>query len=166
MNTGENEQGLRKILDMTRMMAISIIILHFYFYWYRAFESWELTSDISDRLLKNIQGTGLFSSFNKSKIISLVILIISMLGARGKKNEKLGFKPVFVYLIAGLILFFGSQILLSIQQPLITTDIIYITVTTIGFISILTGGTLCSRILQLRLRNDIFNKENETFRCV
>ena len=70
MNTGENEQGLRKILDMTRMMAIAIIILHFYFYCYRAFEGWELTSDISDRLLKNIQGTGLFSNFNKSKIIS------------------------------------------------------------------------------------------------
>lgn len=163
MHTGENEQGLRKILDMTRMMAIAIIILHFYFYCYRAFESWGLTSDISDRLLKNIRGTGLFKNFNKSKIISLIVLVISMLGARGKKNEKLTFKPVIIYLIAGLILFFGSQVLLTLNQSLITTAVIYISVTTIGFILILTGGTLCSRILQLRLRNDIFNKENETF---
>ena len=86
MSSGENEQGLRKIMDMTRMMAIAVIILHYYFYCYRAFDNWELTSDISDRLLKNIQSTGIFSSFNKSKIISLVILIISILGARGKKN--------------------------------------------------------------------------------
>lgn len=163
MHTGENEQGLRKILDMTRMMAIAMLILHFYFYCYGVFDSWGLTSEISDRLLKNIQGTGLFSGFNKSKIISLIVLVISMLGARGKKNEKLGFKPVFIYLVTGLILFFGSQVLLSIRQPLVTTAILYISVTAIGFILILTGGTLCSRILQLRLRNDIFNKENETF---
>lgn len=163
MNTGENEQGLRKILDMTRMMAIAILILHFYFYCYRAFDKWELTSEITDRLLKNIQGTGLFSSFNKSKTVALAILAISMLGARGKKNEKLSFKPVIIYILTGLTLFFGSQILLSIQQSIVTTAVIYISVTTIGFILILTGGTLCSRILQLRLRNDIFNKENETF---
>ncbi|MEI9911582.1 MAG: YWFCY domain-containing protein [Bacteroidota bacterium] len=29
MSTGENEQGLRKITDMTRLMSIVILALHF-----------------------------------------------------------------------------------------------------------------------------------------
>ncbi|MGI8584361.1 MAG: YWFCY domain-containing protein [Chitinophagaceae bacterium] len=31
MQTGENEQGLRKILDLTRMISIAILFFHFYY---------------------------------------------------------------------------------------------------------------------------------------
>ena len=34
MNTGENEQGLRKIIDMTRLISIVLLALHFYYYCY------------------------------------------------------------------------------------------------------------------------------------
>lgn len=37
MSTGENEQGLRKILDMTRLMSIVMLGQHFYYYCYKAF---------------------------------------------------------------------------------------------------------------------------------
>jgi hypothetical protein len=37
MQTGENVEGLRKILDMTRLIAITILVLHFYYYCYAAF---------------------------------------------------------------------------------------------------------------------------------
>lgn len=30
MNTGENEQGLRKITDFTRLLSIAILVIHFY----------------------------------------------------------------------------------------------------------------------------------------
>ena len=64
MNTRENEQGLRKILDLTRMMSIAILLIHFYYYCYGAFRQWEIHSDITDRLLQNIYNTGLFSNFH------------------------------------------------------------------------------------------------------
>src|SRR6478672_3825355 len=89
MNTGENEQGLRKIIDMTRMISITILLLHFYYYCYSAFEMWQLTSTLTSRLIQNVYATGLFSSFTKSKIIAFVFLLISLFGARGRKNEKL-----------------------------------------------------------------------------
>src|SRR5690242_10916529 len=101
MNTGENEQGLRKIIDMTRLMSIVILALHFYYYCYHAFKEWELTADISDRLLTNIQNTGLFKQFNNSKLIALILLIISLIGARGRKDEKLNHKIAFAYIITG-----------------------------------------------------------------
>jgi hypothetical protein len=36
INTGENEQGLRSIIDLTRMISIVLLFLHFYFFCYNA----------------------------------------------------------------------------------------------------------------------------------
>lgn len=92
VQTGENEQALRKILDMTRLISIVILVIHFYYYCYAAFQEWELSSTFSDRILGNIYRTGLFSYFTKSKLISLGFLMISLLGAKGRKDEKLSYK--------------------------------------------------------------------------
>src|SRR4051812_23095260 len=108
MHTGESEQGLRKILDMTRLMSIVLLGLHFYYYCYAAFAQWALTTDLTDRILENTQRTGLFDHFNKSKWISLCLLLISLIGAKGRKNEKINYNSAFSYLaIGGLIYFFS-----------------------------------------------------------
>jgi hypothetical protein len=163
MQTGENEQGLRKILDLTRMMSIAILLIHFYYYCYAAFRQWEIRSDITDRLLNNIYNTGLFSNFHKSKLIALVVLIISLFGAKGRKDEKLGLKNAFAYLITGLLLYFISFIVMRFKIDITTAAVSYMSVTTIGFVLVLTGGTLLSRIIYLKLNNNVFNSLNETF---
>jgi hypothetical protein len=164
MNTGENEQGLRKILDMTRLMSMLVLGIHFYYYCYKAFEQWKLTADISDRLLKNINKTGLFTHFNNAKFIALGLLIISLFGARGRKDEKINYRNAFAYIITGLLIYFFSYFSLFIPAPEENIAIIYMLVTVAGYILILTGGTLLSRIIRQKLNNkDIFNKENETF---
>lgn len=164
MQTGENEQALRKILDMTRLMSIIILLMHFYYYCYAAFHDWGMSSEFSDRLLGNIRSTGLFKSFLNSKLISLGLLIISLLGARGRKNEKLNHRTAFAYILTGLLVFFFSYLSLLLKLPRAEVAIIYIGVTAIGFLVFLSGGTLLSRIIKNRLNNkDIFNKENETF---
>ncbi len=71
MQTGENEQSLRKILDMTRLISIALLVLHFYYYCYTAFEQWHLTATIADRLMGNIRNTGLFNNFHTSKLLAL-----------------------------------------------------------------------------------------------
>ena len=86
--TGENEQGLRKIVDLTRFSCIFILLLHFYYYCYAAFKQWEIKSTFINRLLKNIMHTGLFTSQYISKFLTFGLLIISLLGAQGKKDEK------------------------------------------------------------------------------
>ena len=163
MQTGENEQGLRKILDLTRMISIAVLLIHFYYYCYTAFSEWQLRSAITDRLLQNIFHTGLFSSFNKSKLIALLFLIISLIGARGKKHEKLNYKTSFGYIITGLFLYFISYTILYFHLSNQALATIYISVTVIGFILVLTGGTLLSRIISLRLNKSVFNSINETF---
>jgi hypothetical protein len=87
MQTGENEESLRKILDMTRLMSIFILVVHFYYYCYTAFNQWHLTASFTDKILSSIYKTGFFKYFNKSKLFALGFLFISLLGLRGKKNH-------------------------------------------------------------------------------
>ncbi len=164
MQTGENEQALRKILDMTRLISIVILLLHFYYYCYTAFEQWGFVSRFTDKILSTIHRTGLFSNFHKSKIFTLGFLLISLLGAKGRKEEKLNHKTAFAYIITGVLIYFLSYLSLLVKTNSSTVAIVYICSTTIGFLLVLSGGTLLSRIIKNRLNNrDIFNKENETF---
>lgn len=164
MQTGENEQALRKILDMTRLISIIILLLHFYYFCYGAFKHWGFVSEFSDTILGNIQNTRLFSNFHKSKLFTLGFLLISLLGAKGRKDEKLNYKTAFAYIITGLFIYFISFLTLYATTNGIHAAVIYISCTTIGYLLMLSGGTLLSRIIKNRLNNkDIFNKENETF---
>jgi hypothetical protein len=161
--TGENEQGLRKIVDLTRFASIFILLLHFYYYCYTAFKQWEFRSTITDRLMANIMHTGLFSSLYISKFIAIGLLVISLLGAQGKKDEKISWKAVAAYLLIGFMLFFSSGMLFSLNHSLQNIAIVYMVVTSIGFLLILAGGNLLSRLIRLNLSNDVFNSLNETF---
>ncbi|MEI9943945.1 MAG: conjugal transfer protein MobC [Chitinophagaceae bacterium] len=164
MQTGEDERGLRKIVDMTRLMCIILLGLHFYYTCYGAFEQWGFTATLSDNLLRNIVKTGLFDSFVKAKLIAIIILLISLIGARGKKDEKINVKVSFLYILIGAVFYFASPLTLRLQISLTDLALIYIIVTTIGFILILTGGTYLSRVIHQKLNGkDIFNKENESF---
>ena len=115
MRTGENEQAMRKILDMTRLISIVILVIHFYYFCYAAFHKWGLSSTLSDRLLDNIYRTGLFEGFHKSKLIALGFLVISLLGAKGRKDEKLNHKTAFAYIITGLLIYFISYLAMLLK---------------------------------------------------
>lgn len=84
--TGENEMGLRKILDLTRFASLFMLLLHSYFYCYAAFASLGLRTDITDSMVSHTINTGLFANFHYSKLMTLGLLLISLLGTRGKKK--------------------------------------------------------------------------------
>ncbi|KFF11973.1 conjugal transfer protein MobC [Flavobacterium hydatis] len=164
MQTGENEQALRKILDMTRLISIALLGIHFYYYCYGAFEQWHLVSGFGDTILSNIYNTGLFSNFHKSKFVALGFLMISLIGIKGRKDEKLNHKTAFAFIIAGLLIYFISYFSLYLKIEIMLAAIAYMTITSSGFLLMLSGGTLLSRIIKNGLNNkDIFNAENETF---
>jgi hypothetical protein len=162
-STGENEKGLKEILDFTRLSAIVILLIHFYFYCYGAFKQWNLTAEIGDRFLKNFVHAGLFKSIFHSKLIAFGLLLISLLGVRGRKDEKIRRSSIIVYLVLGCSFYFLSHFLLSVKGDIETTAVIYMMVTGLGFILMLTGGTQLSRYIKLHLHKDIFNELNETF---
>ena len=163
MQTGENEQAMRKILDMTRFISISILLLHFYYYGYMAFRFWGLVTAFSDRLMVNIARSGLFEDFHRSKLIALGFLLISLLGMSGKKNEKLSYKTGLSYLLTGLLLYFISAGILLLNLDFQWQGMLYIGLTSTGYLLIMTGAALCSRIIKGKLSGDIFNRDQESF---
>jgi hypothetical protein len=161
--TGENEQGLRKIIDLTRFASIFVLLLHFYYFCYAAFEQWGVRSEITDRLLKNVSQTGLFQSLGTSKLIALGLLVVSLLGAQGKKDEKINARIITLYLLIGAGLYFGSQAALQLSSSGQTLALIYMAITGTGFLLLLAGGNLLSRLVRYNMGNDVFNSLNETF---
>ncbi|WP_142685772.1 conjugal transfer protein MobC [Chitinophaga polysaccharea] len=163
MNTGENAEALRKIIDFIRKVSLLILFLHFYVYCYRAFDEWGLTHKIVRGILERIGNTGLFSDFQFSKLGALLLLIVSLVGSKGKKDEKLKLLTALRYFIVGLIIYTVSYLLLSMEASVQVLAGIYMTVTGIGYLLILHGGSLLSRIIRNRLNTDVFNKLQETF---
>ncbi|RKR80060.1 type IV secretory system conjugative DNA transfer VirD4/TraG family protein [Mucilaginibacter gracilis] len=163
MNTGEDTQGLRKIIDFTRLISIFILAIHFYIACFTAFQQWHFTADITTRIISNIAKTGLFNNIWKPKVAALLMLLISLVGAKGKKEEKIDKRAIVAYLLSGLLLYFISQLALYLSAPPTLIAFIYMAITAIGYLLILTGGTLLSRLIKIGLQDDIFNIENETF---
>ncbi len=163
LQTGENEQGLRKIIDLTRLISIMILLLHFYYTCYVAFKSWHLTTALTDKFLHNIAHTGLFTTFHISKLIALGLLAISLAGVRGRKTEELNQKTAVAYIVTGLVLYFGSISFLYLPAVDTTIAIMYVIVTATGFLLFIHGAAMLTRIIKLKFSSDIFNKLNETF---
>lgn len=163
MQTGENEQALRKIADMSRFISITLLILHFYFYCYGAFVSWGFTVPFTDKLIWHISNTGLFKKFNYSKWWALLFLLISLMGVKGKKDDKLSFKPAIAYLITGFILYFFSSLLWNKNSDSNLIPVLYMAMTVVGFLLVISGATLLTRVIKSKLKDDIFNADQETF---
>ncbi len=163
MQTGENEQSLRKIVDMTRLISLVILALHIYYYCYAGFVQWKWNVPLLDKIMGYIVHTGLFSSFHFSKLIALVMLVVSLVAAKGKKSETINYRTSLAYLITGVLLYFVSGLALEGDLQPKAATILYILITATGYILILTGGTFLSRILTLKTKDDIFNTNNESF---
>src|ERR1700712_5529299 len=98
MQTGENEQALRKIIDFTRFLGILVLILHFYLSCYGAFSELHLTYPIVNRILVNIYKLPIFKGILIVKSVALAFLVISLIGTKGKKAENVKFSTALTYL--------------------------------------------------------------------
>lgn len=163
MGTGENEQGLRKIIDFTRMLSVAILVIHFYLTCYLVFRDNGLSWPVTDRMLIVLSRMKIFNSISSAKIGSILLLLISLCGAKGRKDEKSDVRSLLTYLVIGLLLYSISSLLFILKVRPITITYLYISCTSVGYILILSSGTRLSRLLKYNLANDVFNKENETF---
>lgn len=163
MQTGEDSQGLRKIIDFTRLISLFILSIHFYILCYKAFEHWGWTAEITDRLIGNLVKTGLFKGILQPKLAALLLLCISLVGAKGKKDEKIQKKSITAYLLCGLLVYLLSPFALYLNMDLSFLAGLYIVLSLTGYLLVLTGGIWLSRLIKNNLSKDIFNSENETF---
>jgi hypothetical protein len=161
--TGENENDLRKVLDLTRLLSVGVLILHLYYSCYEAFAHWQLTTPLTDKILVQISATGLFKHFHTAKLLTLLLLAVGLLGVQGKKDPtKTSSNALFLF-IAGTILYLGGTTIFYLPYPASFTASFYILSTIIGYLLLMQAGTLVTRFMKSRNLDDIFNEENETF---
>jgi hypothetical protein len=163
MQTGENEQALRKIIDFTRFLSIVILIIHFYLCCYPAFQEAGLTGSVVNHVLLPLSKMKVFRDLHYAKFSALLLLMVSLMGSKGKKDESIRAKTIITYCLTGLLLYFISILFLKLTYPVTTIATCYIGVTTIGYMLFLSGVSLLFRMLKLNLGKDIFNKVNESF---
>jgi hypothetical protein len=163
MQTGEDIQGLRKIIDFTRLISIFILAIHFYLCCYQAFRHWNWTADITDRIVGNIAKAGLFTNMLRPKLAALLFLVISLVGVKGRKDEKMEKKTIAAYLITGLLIYFISVLCFYLKAAIDLIAVAYMMLTSTGYLLILTGGTYLSRLIKNSVNDDIFNTGQETF---
>lgn len=156
MQTGENEQALRKIIDFTRLLSIAILIIHFYLCCYNTFHELKLTHKVVDHILFPLSKMAAFKTMLFAKLSALLLLVVSLIGSKGKRDDKIRPKTIITYCVTGLLIYFFSSYLICWPW-------LYISATSFGYLLFMTGGGLLFRMLKLKLGGDIFNKENETF---
>lgn len=156
MQTGENEQALRRIIDFTRLLSVALLIIHFYLCCYPAFQQLKLTHQIVDHILLPLSKMAVFQTALIAKCSALLLLVVSLIGSKGRPDEKIRSKTILTYCLTGLLIYFASNYLL--HRPWV-----YIAATSFGYLLFMTGGGLLFRMLKRELDGDIFNRENETF---
>lgn len=151
-------RGLAKIMAFMRAVSILLVLMNFYWFCYSIFYELGWTLEVLERILKNFQRTsGLFSNSLYSKLFALILLVLSCLGTRGFKNEKIKWRNINTCLIIGSVFYFLNFYLLKISH------LLYILTTSVGFILLMVAGLWMSRLLKNRLMDDPFNNENESF---
>src|ERR1700712_5787248 len=112
MQTGENEQALRKIIDFTRLLSIAILIIHFYLCCYATFQQFHLTHPIVDHIILPLSKMAVFKTMLAAKLSALALLIVSLVGSKGKRDEKIRPQTIVTYCVTGLLIYFVSNYLI------------------------------------------------------
>lgn len=163
LHTGENEQALRKIIDFTRLLSIAILMIHIYIVCYGAFSYWSLSHPLFDKVILNFSRLGIFRTTLTAKASALILLMLSLLGAKGRKDEKINKRSTWCLIIIGLVTYIFSQLCLLLDADVTVVAGTYIFSLSLGYLMILAGGAKLSRSIKLRLNQDIFNTLNESF---
>src|SRR2546428_6928105 len=163
MQTGENLQGLRQTMDFTRLLSLTILLIHFYCQCYLTFKEWGLTGKVFDLLIFHLLQMGIFNNAHSAKSAALLLLIISLLGTKGRKDQKIIPSTIISCIGIGLMLYYGSRLVFLIKAKMILASIVYMVSCLAGYLLLLRGGVLISRILKLKLTDDVFNKSNQAF---
>ncbi|HEX3934579.1 MAG TPA: YWFCY domain-containing protein, partial [Puia sp.] len=154
--TGEDERSLHRILELVRIGSLVILGLHFYYAACPPCALWQGGNPIVDRLLTALADTGLFDSAVRARLIALLLLAVSLLGARGKKDPKYRLENAVSWLFAGLFLYFASILLPGVP-------LLYCLLCTLGFVFLLYGGTYLTRVVWRHDEPDLFNRLHESF---
>lgn len=164
MQHEDDLRALAKVAAFIAAVGIVCNIMNIYWFCYEWFRELGWTFDAFDRTLRGFQTTTeLFSTPLYSKLFALLMLLISCLGIKGVKSQKIGWRQIIVVGSVGAFVYFFNSWLLDIPASVGTRFWLYTLTLFVGYACMLTAGTWVSRIVRNNLLDDVFNDENESF---
>ena len=158
-----SQQGFDRISDMARITSFAILLIHIYHFCHPVFLGCHLTGKIPDRIVLNIEKTGLLNNLLNSKLIALGFLAISFLST-GSPISPVKTKGYSIsFLIFGMLIYFGCVILFYQDYEANAIYFVYIISIVAGYLLIMVGGNSFSGLFKKGIKNDVFNSYNETF---
>jgi hypothetical protein len=154
--TGENEQGLRAIADLTRLISMIILLIHFYIWCYGTFAQWHLTGSIINNFVSNIANQAWVKSVVTTKTFAIIFLSLSLLGNKGKQSQTITTKKAVTYAAIGVIIYYTATLIISYH-------VVYMITTIAGLLIFISGAAMLTRIMKAQADPDIFNELNQTF---
>jgi hypothetical protein len=163
MNT-DDEKTFSKILNFVRAGSIILLMAHMYWFCHAVFVhfGWAI-KNVDNFLIRLNTSSGIFSNTWSSKIICVLVLFISCMGSKGKKDEKVSVNTILRRGVIGATLFFGCTWIFGLRMPGIAKASLYCLLLTAGYILLLSSALLISRLLKQNIMKDRFNVENESF---
>ncbi|UII29076.1 YWFCY domain-containing protein [Fulvivirga maritima] len=163
MMSGDHQQGLVKTMELARIVSLILLLMHLYYYHQEVMHSWGLTSDWMSQLIARLESTGLFEATWISKALSFILLIVSLLGVKGKKDIDFNLPLTLVILTLGGVLYWSSALWFPMNLQAKTHFLLSAAILFTGYLCLLGAGSRLSRFIRVELQKDIFNEMNQTF---
>lgn len=108
---------------------------------------------LTDKFLR----IGFLSNIVLSKAVCLSFLAITCIGTRAKKDRDLKVSTIMIQVIAGMLFYWGSLLIIS------TISLAYLLLSFFGFVILNIAFDNISKLINVNLMKDRFNHENESF---
>ena len=152
MQQEDDLRGLAKVMQFMRALSLLFTLIHFYWYAYSWITTVGWNTALVDKILMNFQRTsGLFTSPLYTKLFSLLFLVLSCLGTRSVRSEKISRRRIAFCGAAGILLFFCSGWLLHLPLPVRVLGPLYGLTLLIGYCLMLAAGSNVRFIFGSRL---------------
>lgn len=165
MQDTTDDKTIEKFMGVLRIISVAFLFIHLYYFMFPVWQQVGFYHGFVNKILWRLQTLyGMYSTTWPTKLICFLFLAVGCMGTGGRKSEDLSWQDVLWRIVVGFFLFFGSGIFFIHGYRISNTAyIIYGVVTTAGFIFLMWGGILASRLVRVNLMQDQFNDENESF---
>ncbi|HEV9035644.1 MAG TPA: YWFCY domain-containing protein [Puia sp.] len=156
-----NDNQYRELRNLAACCCAALLILHYYYFCHRGLATWSLTCPIADRLVTGIASKGLFRHPAVSLGLALLALAGTSIGAKTPPQIKSG--RLIVILIAGIVLYFGSCLILYVDADPRMLTIVYAVTTVCGLGLLYTSVRALTGLVTWPAKRGLFNQYNESF---
>ena len=152
-------RALGKIADFSRAGGFFLLFFNLYWFCYVFFESNGWSASMSDSLLMDLSKTGLFEDPLYTKLGSLILLILSCMGIKGKKSEEMNWTQIIIIGGIGMVLFFFNDLYNYADLSSLSVAIYTLTML-IGYVCLMVAAIWATRLLNIDLMEDSFSLNN------